>query len=290
MIYTLVRKNSDGNVDSVISFDSIMSMEEEWSAKVSSQTVEKGFDISDNINIEPTMYNISGSISSYSLFNLDSEIVWDGTDFAKVGNSNSPTHVEARDEIIRVFKERSILTLIESSNNSSNPNMTTKVEELLSGYNKETDNCVMTSLSISHPDSGGGLFYVTIRLQKILVAVVSVENLAENEMSPAVTPMKNTTDAVSSDKETSEEDGDTTDMNGQGVLKTDEQLEADAANEFVVAGRDTQAQGEVKAQKRRLVFKDQIAAREQALADSAIDGYGRDVKLEGDGWKIYIRK
>ena len=57
MIYTLVRRKGE-DIDAIISFDSISSFDESWSATVTTQTVEKGFNISDNINIEPPTYDI----------------------------------------------------------------------------------------------------------------------------------------------------------------------------------------------------------------------------------------
>ena len=119
MIYTLVRKDRGGNVDSIISFDSVNSMDESWTATVSTQTVEKGFNISDNINIEPEVYSIEAVISSYSLFVKDKEISWDGSRFKNRGQVNKDLHIKARDELTRIFKEGSILTLLESTANSN---------------------------------------------------------------------------------------------------------------------------------------------------------------------------
>lgn len=188
MIYTLVRKKN-GNVDAIISFDSVNSSEETWSASVTTQTVEKGFNISDNINIEPPTYNISAVISSYSLFNKDNEIVWDGSSFKSNDNYYVDSHLVARENIIKIFKERSILTLVESSSNSNNEDKQTFYAELLTGRYRETDNCVITALSISNPDNSTGSFYINLTLQKIHVAVVSVENLTAEEAIPVVRPL-----------------------------------------------------------------------------------------------------
>jgi len=207
MIYTLIRKNNN-NVDAVISFDSVTSSDESWSATVTTQTVEKGFNITDNINIEPPTYSIEAVISSYSLFNLDNEIVWDGETFKNNGNFNADSHIIARDEIIRIFTERSVLSLVESSSNSNNESLNQRYEELQAGHYKETDNCVMTSLSISHPDSGTGAFYVSIKLQKIHIALVTVSQLPADEVSPLVRPLLvDTKDESSSSKTATGEDG-----------------------------------------------------------------------------------
>lgn len=290
MIYTLVRRDSGGNVDAVISFDSITSMDESWTAKVSSYTVEKGFDISDNVNVEPTEYSISAVISSYSLFNLDNEIVWNGEDFKSGNNYTIDSHIFARDEIIRIFKEGSVLTLLETTANSANEDLTTKVEELKAGFVNEIENCVMTSLSISHPDSGGGAFYVSIKLQKVVVAVVNTSELADSEMTPAVRPMKGNTDNVSSDTTTETEEGDTTDMAGAGVLKTEEQVNAEKVPEFKKKDRIPQAVGERNATQKRNYYRDYADAYREVIRLQRKDGISREVVPQGDGWGWRYRR
>ena len=161
MIYTLIRKDASDSVQSIISFDSISSMDESWTAQVSSYTVESGFNITDNVNIEPTTYSIDAIISGYSLFRKGSEITWDGEGFSSEEDLNLE-HLYARDEIIETFKSGAVLTILESSASSNHTNLDTKLTELYSGTKKEIDNCVMTSLSISHPSGGTGAFFVSI--------------------------------------------------------------------------------------------------------------------------------
>lgn len=181
MIYTIVRKDDNDKIDAIISFDSITSMDESWNATVTSQTVEYGFNISDNTNIESPTYNISSTISSYSLFRKDREITWDGEEFKTESEPNPNFHIEVREQLIRVFSDRKLVTLIESSVNSNNTNDRVKVEELKSGYFKEIDNCIITSLSFSHPDTGSGAIKADIKLQKIVTANVAITELAEGE-------------------------------------------------------------------------------------------------------------
>lgn len=181
MIYTIVRKDDNDKIDAIISFDSITSMDESWNATVTSQTVEYGFNISDNTNIEAPTYNISSTISSYSLFRKDREITWNGEEFKTESEPNLNFHIEVREQLIRVFSDRKLVTLIESSVNSDNTNDRVKVEELKSGYFKEIDNCIITSLSFSHPDTGSGAIKADIKLQKIVIANVAITELAEGE-------------------------------------------------------------------------------------------------------------
>ena len=181
MIYTIVRKNDKDKIDAIISFDSITSMDESWNATVTSQTVEYGFNISDNTNIESPTYNISSTISSYSLFRKDREITWNGEEFKTESEPNLNYHIEVREQLIKVFSDRKLVTLIESSVNSDNTNDKVKVEELKSGYFKEIDDCIITSLSFSHPDTGSGAIKADIKLQKIVMANVAITELAEGE-------------------------------------------------------------------------------------------------------------
>lgn len=181
MIYTIVRKDDNDKIDAIISFDSITSMDESWNATVTSQTVEYGFNISDNTNIESPTYNISATISSYSLFRKDREITWDGEEFKTESEPNINFHIEVREQLIKVFSDRKLVTLIESSVNSDNTNDRVKVEELKSGYFKEIDDCIITSLSFSHPDTGSGAIKADIKLQKIVMAKVAITELAEGE-------------------------------------------------------------------------------------------------------------
>ena len=184
MIYTLVRRDSENNIDSILSFDCITSFDESWAATVTTQTVEYGFDVTDNINIEAPTYSIDAIISSYSLFRKDREIVWDSETFVTADEGDLNGHITARNELIRIFSDRSILTLIESSANSDNENLEAKFTEIISGYYKETPNCVITSLSISQPSASDGAFFVNMKVQKINVAKVSTMQLAKEEMSP----------------------------------------------------------------------------------------------------------
>lgn len=205
MIYTLVRKDDNDKVNAVISFDSISSVDESWSATVTSQTVEYGFNISDHINIEAPTYSITAVLSSYSLFNQNKEIVWDGTDFKSNDTTDRNSHIVARDEIIEIFKDRSVLTLVESTANSNNENITEKYSEITSAYTREIKPCVITSLSIGHPDQGSGAFLVSMTVQKIELARIEVSELGDGETRALLKPLSKTYDEPAS--KTSKEEG-----------------------------------------------------------------------------------
>lgn len=190
MIYTIVKKDHGGNIQSIISFDCVKSFSESWSATVTSQTVEYGFNISDNINIEPPTYTIDGVISSYSLLNKDAEIFWDGNRFSTLGGVDIHSHIKAREEIIKVFKSRSIVSIVESTSLLDNDITQTSVmyDKLQSSYYKVIDNCVINGLDISTPDSGSGAFFVNMKIQKVEVALVTYTQLTDKQMTKKLTP------------------------------------------------------------------------------------------------------
>ena len=197
-------------------------MDESWTATVSTQTVEKGFNISDNINIEPEVYSIEAVISSYSLFVKDKEISWDGSRFKNRGQVNKDLHIKARDELTRIFKEGSILTLLESTANSNNTDLVEQYKELKSAYVKEIEDCVITSMSISHPSSGTGAFFVSLKIQKVYTANVKVEELPEGQSVPLLTPLQAKESNVSSNTNSGKvSDGDVN-ADGMAVMPEDD--------------------------------------------------------------------
>lgn len=187
MIYTIVLKDTDdsGNsvINGVISFDCIKSFSESRSATVSTQTVEKGFNISDNINIEPVQFTLDGYISSYYLKDDENEIVWDGSRF-KTNNSDSKTytHARVRDSLIAFFEERNVFTLMESEYGSTNKDITENYNEQKRGYYKEYENCVLTSMDFSVPEASSEVFSIGMKMQKITIAVVQERRLEKGEM------------------------------------------------------------------------------------------------------------
>lgn len=189
MIYSLVKKDDKDNVLAIFSFDSLNSFDESWSATVTTQTVESGFNISDSVNIEPPTYDLDGVISEYSIFDANREIVWTSDGFTTKTVPDKNRHIVARDYIIDLFNSRSVLTIVESSTNSNLSNFGERYKELKSGYFNEIDSCVMTSLSISYPSGSSSAFYVSIKIQKINIALVEVKQLSKGEITPLLQPL-----------------------------------------------------------------------------------------------------
>lgn len=282
MIYTLIRKDTNNNVDAVLSFDAVTAYDESWSSTVTTQTVEYGFDITDNINIEPPTYSIDAIISSYSLFNLDKEIVWDGEGFSNPQSSDEDKiHIKAREELLKIFTDRSILTLVESTVNSSEPDYEQRYEGLKASHFKEIDNCVMTSLSISSPDKGGEAFYVSIKLQKIFVAMVTTTELSESEMNPALTGLLVNNTNVASKTSSSDESG-TEDGSNVAQATTDSGVPSEAKTTTGLS----QAEGQAYRLRELKPIQSQIEAEKKLLEVQKSTGQNWMIIKRSDGYYL----
>lgn len=186
MIYTIVLKDTDdsGNsvINGVISFDCIKSFSESRSATVSTQPVEKGFNISDNINIEPVQFSLDGYVSSYHLLGDKYEITWDGRQFKSNNNQATYSHARVRDFLINFFEQRNVFTLMESEYPSFKDDDQETYNEQKRGYYKEHENCVLTNMDFSVPEASSEVFSISMKIQKITIAVVEERQLENGEI------------------------------------------------------------------------------------------------------------
>ena len=184
MIYTLINRDKDGNIAQIISFDSVQSFTESLRATISSSTVEYGFPISDNITTENPTYSLSTTVSSYSLFNSDKEIYWDGQDFVSKSSPEKNLHIYMRDSIKSLWENRQVISILESEKESFEINLKTKYTQLTSKYSKEYLNCVITSLEIDTSESSNGVIFLKMTIEKVDVAYVKFGKLQPNQMQP----------------------------------------------------------------------------------------------------------
>ena len=184
MIYTLINRNKDGNIVQIFSFDSVQSFTESLRATVSSSTVEYGFPISDNITTENPTYSLSTTVSSYSLFNSDKEIYWDGQDFVSRSSPETALHIYMRDSLKSLWENRQVISILESEKESFEIDLETKYTQLTSKYSKEYLNCVITSLEIDTGESSNGVVFLKMTIEKVDVAYVSFGQLQEDQMQP----------------------------------------------------------------------------------------------------------
>lgn len=199
MIYTIVKYNKDEKtVESIFSFDAILSAQEDWSATVAKTTVESGFPISDHINVENPKFSISGRITSYSLYNSGSEIYWNGNDFVTRSKDNKLGFIEGKQALLKIFKARSYVRLYESTKNSYSDNIETKNEQLKSGNAYIFPNCVITSISFSSTEGSSSSFGVQVSLEQLNISSIVTTQLNDDEKAPRLFGYEKTNETTNS--------------------------------------------------------------------------------------------
>lgn len=283
MIYTLIKKDKDSNIVDIFSFDSVKDFSESWSSTVTTQTVEYGFNITDNINIEAPTYSINGVVSSYSLFDDSGELTWDGESFTSATPKDGFYHLKARNRLIAIVKARSMLSILESSVNSFSDDIATKDSQLRSGHIREIPNCVITKLEISFPSNSSDVIYVNIQIQKIDVAYVAVASLTESEMLPELQPLAVNSQTVSNNASTTTDGTSSSEKDGD-VTKMLKDAEKDAKKQSS-SGLDWSSEYQKK-QSEAKTYKDELAAVKAAREAERIHGGQWTVDQVGGQWKV----
>ena len=210
MIYTIVAKDKDDKVVAYFDFDCVRSFDLNMSANVSSTPVESAETITDNISYEPNTYSIEAIISSYGIFDATKEIVYDGQGLRQVSSNGQAkeglkTHLTAREKLMQLFRSRQTVSLIESDRKPlvyNNPQEAYEMQK--QGHFVESESCIITSLKISYPESADDAFYVSMSIQKVLLASVQVLEMTPDEMTPQVTPLLQTPSSVSTTTDTTD--------------------------------------------------------------------------------------
>ena len=208
MIYTIVAKDKDDKVVAYFDFDCVRSLDLNMSANVSSTPVESAETITDNISYEPNTYSIEAIISSYGIFDATKEIVYDGRGLRQVNSQakeSLKTHLTAREKLMQLFFSRQTVSLIESDRKPlvyNNPQEAYEMQK--QGHFVESESCIITSLKISYPESADDAFYVSMSIQKVLLASVQVLEMTPDEMIPQVTPLLQTSTSVSTTTDTTD--------------------------------------------------------------------------------------
>ena len=208
MIYTIVAKDKDDKVVAYFDFDCVRSFDLNMSANVSSTPVESAETITDNISYEPNTYSIEAIISSYGIFDATKEIVYDGRGLRQVNSQakeSLKTHLTAREKLMQLFFSRQTVSLIESDRKPlayNNPQEAYEMQK--QGHFVESESCIITSLKISYPESADDAFYVSMSIQKVLLASVQVLEMTPEDMIPQVTPLLQTPTSVSTTTDTTD--------------------------------------------------------------------------------------
>ena len=286
MIYTIVKyKKDEKTVESIFSFDAILSAQEDWSATVAKTTVESGFPVSDHINVENPKFSISGRITSYSLYNSGSEIYWNGSDFVTKVENNKFGFIEGKQALLKIFKARSYVRLYETTKNSYSDNLETKNEQLRSGNAYIYPNCVITSISFSSAEGSSSSFGVQVSLEQLNISSVVTTQLSEDEKSPrlfgyektntTVTSSTNSSNSntgkVGSDVEVGKDNATSSKSTDKSVMQTTLERQLKEGNEAIIRGKHA------------------VEIRDMADKATAATGYPHRVVEYGDGGYSIIK-
>ena len=286
MIYTIVKYNKDEKtVESIFSFDAILSAQEDWSATVARTTVESGFPISDHINVENPKFSISGRITSYSLYDSGSEIYWNGNDFVTRSKDNKLGFIEGKQALLKIFKARSFVRLYESSKNSYSDNIETKNEQLKSGNAYIFPNCVITSISFSSTEGSSSSFGVQVSLEQLNISSVVTTQLTDAEKAPRLFGYEKTnettnsstnssnsnTGKVGSDVEVGKDNATSSKSADKSVMQTILEKQLKDGNEAIIRGKHA------------------VEIRDMADKATAATGYPHRVIDYGDGGYSIIK-
>ena len=286
MIYTIVKYNKDEKtVESIFSFDAILSAQEDWSATVAKTTVESGFPISDHINVENPKFSISGRITSYSLYNSGSEIYWNGSDFVTRSKNNKLGFIEGKQALLKIFKARSFVRLYESTKNSYSDNIETKNEQLKSGNAYIFPNCVITSISFSSTEGSSSSFGVQVSLEQLNISSVVTTQLTDAEKSPRLFGYEKTnektnsstnssnsnTGKVGSDVEVGKDNATSSKSTDNSVMQKTLEKQLKEGNEAIIRGKHA------------------VEIRNMADKATAATGYPHRVIEYGDGGYSIIK-
>jgi len=106
---------------------------------------------------------------------------------------------------MQLFFSRQTVSLIESDRKPlvyNNPQEAYEMQK--QGHFVESESCIITSLKISYPESADDAFYVSMSIQKVLLASVQVLEMTPDEMIPQVTPLLQTPTSVSTTTDTTD--------------------------------------------------------------------------------------
>ena len=280
MIYTIVKYNKDEKtVESIFSFDAILSAQEDWSATVAKTTVESGFPISDHINVENPKFSISGRITSYSLYNSGSEIYWNGNDFVTRSKDNKLGFIEGKQALLKIFKARSFVRLYESTKNSYSDNIETKNEQLKSGNAYIFPNCVITSISFSSTEGSSSSFGVQVSLEQLNISNVFTTQLTDDEKAPRLFGYEKTNETTNSS--TNSSDSNTGKVGSDVEVGKDNATSSKSADNSVM---QKTLEKQLKEGNEAIIRgKHAVEIREMADKATAATGYPHRVVDYGDG-------
>ena len=281
---------TQNSISAIISFDCVKSFSESRSATVTNLTVEKGFNISDNMNIEPTQFTLDGVISSYSIIDDTNEIIWDGRKFSTKNSTSTKTynHARIKQKLIDFFNSRPVFSLLESEYDSNVANdLSDKYNSLKSGYYKEYENCVITGMDFSVPDSSSEAFYISLKIQEITMVYVESRQMTQEEQSRTLTrytpePVDKVSSVSGTDSDKGDKSEDEVASKNSDVSQAKKQAQA---NDKSSAGGKDWSVGYAPYNQQMIAERSKSGAYENAIHKTQLTKQNWTVEPYGTGWR-----
>ena len=235
MIHTIVTYDPSGNVSDTITLDCVKSYSEVYTSTVTTNPVESGTNITDDIIHEQDRFAMSGVVSDYAFRRkgykvafVNGEFVSDTTDDTPDTRNELPS-LYIKDTLRRIVRDGEIVRLIRSADNQ-NP-----LNAVIESYFP----CVVTSLTVN--DVADGAIEVSLNMQKIEVAQVVLKSIdkATRRLIPFIKPNEEKANTKEGEakvdgvgKKTAEKDGSSTDkITGDPLIAS--QVKANEEESFV---------------------------------------------------------
>ena len=187
MIYTFVVKDSKNPsiIKRVLSLTVVTNATESWSANVLKTPVEKGFPITDHLNLNNGVFNISGAISEYSIYDNNRELRWNGSQFETVGQVEDSLLL-LKAELRGLILLGEVFNILVSNETSLFSDPQERYEDLKRTKVEEFGDCCLANISFDDQVGTSGVLNVQMNIEKIQVAVVQIDQVSQEERTKAL--------------------------------------------------------------------------------------------------------
>lgn len=163
----------------------VTGVNESWSANVLKTPVEKGFPITDHLSLNNGVFNIAGVISEYSIFDNDKELRWNGNYFESVGQ-NEDALKTLKNTLRTLILLGEVFSILISKETSLLTDPQQKYDELKKSEFEEIGTCCLANLSFEDQSGTSDVLNVQMSIEKIIVAVVQVDQVSQEERTKAL--------------------------------------------------------------------------------------------------------
>lgn len=232
MIYSIVVEKND-SIKGFITFDCVTSFSRNLSATISQNPVESGFSISDNVTVNNGKFSLTALATSFSIFNEDAEIVWDGSQFLPKDRIEPLDYLKLSSNIELLLKSGTVFKLYRNTDRVDDEFIETNPVDVFT-------NLVFSDMSDDVSSNQDGVSEIKLQFEQLQIAYVDIDVLDSDlgEQNPLLTGVKKSNpnipsssvnkDAVDENgKSIAEKSGDPTDVKKQNKANSSQ----DAVNE-----------------------------------------------------------